>query len=112
MKRSTKTLALILCASMVSLAGCASAIEQWQTATQVLSASNRAVAVALDDQRISVDDAKAYRSFARTASDALDAWLLTISPDGKTSSGAARAAAHAALNRARQELIDLFSKRE
>ena len=68
------------------------------------AAGNNTVAIALDEGRIDVDDAKTYRELARVARAFLDAWGATISLDGKTDDGASRAAAEAAFIKARSWL--------
>ena len=74
------------------------------------TASNNTVAYAVDEGHIKVDDAKAYRELAKVARASLDAWHATISLDGKTDNGSARAAAEGALSAARQWLARVLLK--
>ena len=76
----------------------------------IYTASNNTVAYAVDEGKIDADDAKAYRELARIARASLDAWGVTISVDGKTDSGSARAAAEGALSAARQWLARVLLK--
>lgn len=112
MKRPASPLTVILAAvAVLVLNGCgATPIERWETSMAVYVASTNTVAAALDEGKISVEDARTYREAARVARAALDAWLLTISPDGRTDSGAARAAAEAALGEARRLILHLLSR--
>ena len=101
---------LLLLAAVFLLTGCTTPIDRWQTSMQVYTAGNNIVAAALDDGKIKVEEAKAYRDLSRVVRAAMDGWLITISPDGKSDDGSARAAAESALVEIRAWISRVLTK--
>lgn len=110
MKPENKRSFAIVMVALACLAGCTTPLDRWETSMRVYAASNNTVAVALDEGRIKVEEAKTYRDMARVVRAALDGWLLTISPDGSSDDGAARSAAYSAMAEIRSWLARTLTK--
>lgn len=99
-----RTLAMTFLMTCLLLVGCSTAMDRWQTSMTAYTAANNIAADLYEMGKIDHATLVAYRTLGRSARAALDAWAITISPDGRTDDGSARAAAEAALNAVKQWL--------